>query len=84
MEKIAWTLLEVGMQKEEYKGYVLWGHAMARRAAVEAGNFWAASGTVTKDRELVGASGVLEVFEEEFAAEEAGIAWAREWVDKHG
>ncbi|RKP49562.1 hypothetical protein [Pararobbsia silviterrae] len=72
------------MEHEIYKGYELWGHVIARRDELQSRDGYAASGTVMQDRRLVEASGVLDVFYDEAAAIEAGLAWARAWVDTHG
>lgn len=72
------------MEQEIYKGYVLWGHAITQRDEIHARECYAASGTVTRDRKLIEASGVLDVFENESAALQVGLAWARAWVDTHG
>lgn len=72
------------MERETYKGYVLWGHAIAQQADILTPERYAGSGTVTRDNKLIDASGVLDVFSSEDAAQEAGLAWARAWVDTNG
>lgn len=72
------------MQQATYKGYVLWGHAIEQQEEVLARVQFAASGTITRDRRFVEASGILGVFETEEEAQDAGLSWARAWVDSHG
>jgi len=71
------------MQQEEYKGYALWGHAIAHQDELLAPERFAGSGTITQDRKLIEASGIIGVFETEQEAQGAGLAWARAWVDSH-
>jgi hypothetical protein len=59
------------MQQSTYKGYVLWGHAIELQEEVLAPEQYAASGTITRDRKFVEASGVLGVFETEGEAQDA-------------
>ncbi|PVX82452.1 hypothetical protein [Paraburkholderia unamae] len=71
------------MDRETYKGCVLWGHAIAQQEELlEQGRF-ASSGTITREQKLVEASGVLGLFQTMEEAEQAGLAWARAWVDAH-
>ncbi|NVH73720.1 hypothetical protein FSB08_14385 [Paraburkholderia sp. JPY432] len=63
------------MEAQIYKGYALYGHS------IHEGEVFAAGGTVLRAGRLVGASGVLELFQTEVEAMAAGISWAREWVD---
>jgi hypothetical protein len=72
------------MERETYKGYVLWGHAIAQQVEILTPDRYAGSGTVTRDNQLVEASGVLDLFDSEDAAQDAGLSWARAWVDTHG
>jgi len=72
------------MVRETYKGYVLWGHAIAQQEDILTPERYAGSGTVTRDHKLISASGVLDVFNSEDDAQEAGLAWARAWVDTNG
>ena len=72
------------MPQATCKGYVLWGHAIEQQEEVLAPERYAASGTITRKRKFVEASGVLGVFDTEEEAQDAGLAWARAWVDSHG
>jgi hypothetical protein len=72
------------MNQETYKGYLIWGHAIAQQSDILTPELYAASGTITAGTRLVEASGVLGTFETEQQATDAGIAWARAWVDSHG
>lgn len=72
------------MQQATYKGYVLWDHAIEQQDEVLAPGRYAASGTITRDRKFVEASGVLGVFDTEEEAQEVGLSWARACVDSHG
>jgi hypothetical protein len=72
------------MQQESYKGYVLWGHAIAQQEEPLAADRYAASGTITREKKLIEASGIVGTFDDEQEAEDAGLAWARAWVDSHG
>jgi hypothetical protein len=72
------------MQQATYKGYMLWCHAIEQQDEVLAPERYAASGTITRDRKFVDASGVLGVFDTEGEAQDAGLSWARAWVDAHG
>ncbi|MGP8472403.1 hypothetical protein [Burkholderia sp. PR2] len=72
------------MQQATYKGYVLWGHAIEQQEEVLAPERYAASGTTTRERKFVDALGILGVFDTEEEAQEAGLSWARAWVDPHG
>ena len=71
------------MQRDDYKGYAIWGHAIREQHDILARETYAASGTVTKGGKFVEASGVLGVFESEDEAQECGLSWARAWVDNH-
>lgn len=72
------------MEHETAKGYTLWGHAIAQQQDPPAPDRYAASGTITRDQKFVEASGILGLFETEEEAQDAGLAWARAWVDNHG
>jgi hypothetical protein len=72
------------MEQERYKGYVLWGHAIAQQEELLAPERYAGSGTITLDLKLVEASGILGTFDTEQEAQDAGLSWARAWVDSHG
>ncbi|MBC8749480.1 MULTISPECIES: hypothetical protein [Paraburkholderia] len=69
------------MQSEQYKGYMLWGHAILQQKEILHSERYAASGTITKVNRVIEASGVLGEFDTEEEAERAGIQWARAWVD---
>jgi hypothetical protein len=66
------------MEKEQYKGYVIWGHAIVQSDG------YAASGTITAGTRMVEGSGVLGTFPTEEDARGVGVDWARAWVDRHG
>jgi hypothetical protein len=72
------------MQADELRGYALWGHAIKEQGDVRHSTRFAASGTITRDKKFVEASGVLGLFDAAQDAEEAGLAWARAWIDSHG
>lgn len=65
------------METERYKGYEIWGHAIAQDER------FAASGTVVRDNELIQGSGILAFFNTEEEARAAGVEWARAWIDYH-
>jgi hypothetical protein len=67
----------ITMHVDDYKGYLLYGHS------IEQPTGYAASGTVMRDGRVVESSGILEIFASDEEALNAGIAWAREWVDGH-
>ncbi|AXF17123.1 hypothetical protein PQQ88_32560 [Paraburkholderia caledonica] len=71
------------MQANELRGYSLWGHA-TEEGEVRPFPRCAASGTITRDRKFIQAAGVLGIFDAAHAAEEAGLAWARAWIDSQG
>jgi cell division GTPase FtsZ len=70
------------MQADEFRGYALWGHAIEEGKVRSTARF-AASGTITRDRKFVEASGVLGLFDAAQDAEEAGLEWARAWIESH-
>lgn len=43
---------------EQYKGYMLWGHAILQQKEIPHPERYAASGTITKDNKVIEASGV--------------------------
>jgi hypothetical protein len=65
------------MQSGIYKGYSIWGHAIAQQ------NRYAASGTITHGNRVVEASGVLAHLLSEQEAEAVGLQWAKAGVDGH-
>ncbi|MHB9838346.1 hypothetical protein Q8F57_026320 [Paraburkholderia terrae] len=71
------------MQQESYRGYAIWGHAIAQQEELLARERYASSGTVTKSGKFVEASGILGVVDSESEAEHLGLEWARAWVDNH-
>jgi hypothetical protein len=71
------------MQSETYRGYSVWGHAIAQQEEVMLPERYAASGTITQRNKVVEASGVLGLFDTQRDAELAGLDWARAWVDSH-
>jgi hypothetical protein len=72
------------MRSEKYGGYTLWGHAILQQKDTLHVERYAASGTITRDSKVVEASGVLGAFDSEDEAEDAGVSWARAWIDSHG
>ncbi|EIN00416.1 hypothetical protein WQE_15336 [Paraburkholderia hospita] len=72
------------MRRETYRGYAVWGHAIAQQEDLLEPERYAASGTITRETRLVEASGILGVFDTEQEAQEAGLSWARAWVDSQG
>ncbi|MGF6774911.1 hypothetical protein [Paraburkholderia sp. GAS334] len=72
------------MQSESYNGYNFWGHAILQQEDILQPERYAASGTITQNNKLVEASGVLGYFDTDEEAQQAGLAWARAWVDSHG
>jgi hypothetical protein len=72
------------MEAANYRGYAIFGHAILQQDEILRPERYAASGTITQNRKLVEASGVLDSFETEGGAQLAGLAWARAWVDSHG
>jgi hypothetical protein len=71
------------MRSENYRGYVLWGHAIRDQVETVDRERYAASGTVTRAGKFAEASGILGVVDSEPDAEHIGIEWARAWVDNH-
>lgn len=74
----------IQMERQNYRGYAIWGHAIAQRDNLLEHDRYAASGTITRDTKFVEASGILGVFVSEQEAQETGLSWARAWVDNHG
>lgn len=72
------------MEQATYKGYVLWGHAIEQQEELLAPARYAGSGTITRERRFIEASGILGVFDTEEEAQNAGLAWATAWVDAVG
>ncbi|WP_368623399.1 hypothetical protein [Paraburkholderia sp. BR13444] len=70
------------MQADVFCGYSLWGHAI-EEGEVRPTSRYAASGTITRDKKFVEASGVIGLFDAAQDAEEAGLAWARAWIESH-
>ena len=72
------------MLTDRYRGYDLWGHAIEQQGDILEPTRFASSGTVTREGKLVVASDVLGIVDEEEAAQQMGLDWARAWVDSHG
>ncbi|MEM5346066.1 hypothetical protein [Paraburkholderia azotifigens] len=72
------------MERDNYRGYVVWGHAIAQQDALLERERYAASGTITRETRFVEASGILGLFDSEEEAQGVGLSWARAWVDTHG
>lgn len=72
------------MQTERYRGYDLWGHAIAQQGGILEQERFASSGTVTRAGKLVVASDVLDIVDDEERAQQLGLEWARAWVDSNG
>jgi len=72
------------MERESYRGYVVWGHAIAQQDGLREPERYAASGTITRETKFVEASGILGLFDSEQEAQGVGLAWARAWVDTNG
>ena len=72
------------MRSEQYKGFMLWGHAILQQNAILRSGRYAAGGTITKDNKVVEASSVLGEFVTEDEAELVGLQWAHAWVDGLG
>jgi hypothetical protein len=72
------------MESEVYRGYSVWGHAILQQDGILQRERFAASGTITSRGKLVEASGVLGYFNTEEEARNAGLDWARAWIDSHG
>jgi hypothetical protein len=72
------------MQSETYKGYNVWGHAIAQQEELLQPIRFGASGTVTQNNRFVEDSGLIGVFDTEEEAERAGLDWARAYVDSLG
>ncbi|AOI79862.1 MULTISPECIES: hypothetical protein [Burkholderia] len=71
------------MEAQTYRGYQIWGHAILQQEEIMQPERFAASGTITQNNRLVEASGVLGVFDTEDEARDAGLEWARAWIDNH-
>ncbi|WP_323121386.1 hypothetical protein [Burkholderia alba] len=72
------------MEAESYEGYQIWGHAILQQDEILQPERYAASGTITQNNKLIEASSVLGVFDTEDQARQAGLDWARAWIDSHG
>ena len=72
------------MERETYKGYDLWGHAIVQQAELLTPQRYAGGGTITQDNNLICTSGDLDLFDSEEEAQYAGLAWAKAWVDSRG
>jgi len=72
------------MERDSYRGYVVWGHAIAQQDGLLEHERYAASGTITRETRFVEASGILGLFDSEQEAQGVGLAWARAWIDTHG
>ena len=72
------------MQAENYKGYSIWGHAILQQMDILEPERYAASGTITQHTKVIETSGILGSFKTDEDARQAGLAWARAWVDSHG
>jgi hypothetical protein len=72
------------VESSSYRGYGVWGHAILQLEDILQPERFAASGTITQNSKLVEASEVLRHFDTEDEAQQAGLAWARAWVDSHG
>ena len=71
------------MRNERYRGFDIWGHAIAQEGGGDGPVQFSASGSVTREGDLVAASEGLDIGADEDAAQELGLAWARAWVDGH-
>jgi hypothetical protein len=60
------------MEQESYKGYLIWGHAIAQQSDILTPEQYASSGTITAGTKLVEAFGVLGMFETEQQAARSG------------
>jgi hypothetical protein len=69
------------MESERYSGYKVWGHAILQQEDILVQERYAASGTITQNNRLIEASEVLGYFGTEDEAQQAGLAWARAWID---
>jgi hypothetical protein len=72
------------MEAETYRGYCIWGHAIAEQEDILQPERYEASGTITQHNRLIEASGVLGTFETAEEAQRVGLSWARAWIDNHG
>ena len=72
------------MESETFHGYNIWGHAIWQQEELLRPERYAASGTITQSNKVIEASGVLGFFDTDEEAQQAGLDWARAWVDSHG
>lgn len=62
-----------------YNGYVLHGHARPM-----ADGMFEATGVVEQDGKVIESSDPLGYYPAFESAVEAGVGWAKSWVDQHG
>jgi len=72
------------VESETYLGYNVWGHAIFQQEDILQPERYAASGTITASGKLIEASGILSYYDSEEEAQQAGLDWARGWVDANG
>ena len=72
------------MESETFHGYNIWGHAIWQQEEQLRPERYAASGTITQSNKVIEASGVLGFFDTDEEAQQAGLDWARAWIDSHG
>jgi len=72
------------MESETYRGYSIWGHAIRQQEELSQPERYAASGTITQSNKVIEATGVLGLFETDQEPQQAGLGWARAWIDSHG
>jgi hypothetical protein len=72
------------MESETYRGFNVWGHAIWQQGELHQPERYAASGTITQGNKVIEASGVLGLFETDEEAQQAGLGWARAWIDSLG
>ncbi|MFM0629802.1 hypothetical protein [Paraburkholderia xenovorans] len=72
------------MESQSYHGYSVWGHAILQQEDILQPERYAASGTITLKGKLVEASGILGYFDTDGEAPQAGLVWARAWIDSNG
>jgi hypothetical protein len=71
------------MESASYRGYIIWRHAIMQQEDILQPERYAGSGTITRSKKLIEASGVLGHFDTEEETQQYGLDWARAWVD-HG
>lgn len=72
------------MESETYLGYSIWGHSILQQEELLQAERYASSGTITQNNKVIESSGVLGFFGTADEAQQAGIEWARAWIDSHG